>query len=347
MRDYELDPAIASRGKREPRWGDHANLHRRLQCRSGQAQAWYPRRADRAPCYGSRIVIDLHAHTTASDGSLTPAELVAHAAELGLRAVAITDHDTIDGLAEALTAARRYGIEVVPGVEIPLEFASFTLDMLGYFLCGPPTQELHDQLRSLRRERDERNAQILAKLAGLGYPLRREELAAAAGGEAVGRPHIGEALRRRGYVSSITEAFERLLRRGAPAFVERRRLSLPSAMRLIHESGGVAVIAHPGIIRTDSAGLRRLLREGVRQGLVGLECSYPLHDDRTTEQCLALAAEYGLVATGGSDFHGAIKPAIQLGRGSGGQPIPDEMLDRLKERCAQVASTMTRVPPGV
>lgn len=278
-------------------------------------------------------VIDLHAHTTASDGSLTPTELVAHAAAIGLRAVAVTDHDTVDGLPEALAAASRYGVEVVPGLEIPLEYESFTLDMLGYFLCGAPTAEFREQLRLLRRDRDERNGRILAKLAELGYALTPQDLAAAAGGEAVGRPHIGEALRRRGYVESITEAFERFLRRGAPAFVERRRLRLAASIRLIRESGGVAVIAHPGIIRTDEAGLRRLLRDAARHGLAGLECSYPLHDEETTQRCLRLAAEHNLVATGGSDFHGAIKPAIELGRGSGGRPIPDDVLEQLRERC--------------
>jgi predicted metal-dependent phosphoesterase TrpH len=278
-------------------------------------------------------VIDLHAHTNCSDGSETPTELVALAAEIGLKAVAITDHDSVDGIPEALAAGRRYRVEVVPGVEIPLEFESFTLDMLGYFLCGAPSDEFRDQLERLRRGRDERNVRILEILRELGYPLDPAELAQVAGGEAVGRPHIGEALRRRGYVSSITEAFERFLRRGAAAYVDRRRLGLAPAVRLIRESGGVAVIAHPGIIRTDHAGLRRLVREAARLGVVGMECSYPLYDEETEGRCRALAAEFGLVATGGSDFHGSVKPAAHLGQGAGGRPIPDEVLEQLRARC--------------
>jgi predicted metal-dependent phosphoesterase TrpH len=278
-------------------------------------------------------MIDLHAHTSCSDGSLTPSELVALAAEIGLSAVAVTDHDSVEGIGEALAAGPRYGVEVVPGVEIPLEHERCTLDMLGYFLCGGPTDEFRERLERLRRDRDGRNEQILAKLAQLGYPLDPAELAEVADGEAVGRPHIGEALRRRGYVGSITEAFERFLRRGAPAFVDRRRLGLAEAVRLIGSSGGVPVIAHPGIIRTDAAGLERLVRDGVRLGVGGLECYYPLHDEETLRRCLDLAEKYQLVATGGSDFHGAMKPQSRLGQAYDGRPVPDSVLTALKALC--------------
>ena len=209
-------------------------------------------------------MIDLHAHTHCSDGTLAPAELVALAREIGLSAIAITDHDTVDGLEEALAAGLQLGVEVVPGVEINLEHNEVTLDLLGYFLAGAPSDELREQLARLRRYRDERNARILARLAELGYPIEPAELAAIAGGEAVGRPHIGEAMRRRGYVQSISEAFERFLRRSAPAYVDRRRLGLAEGVRLLRDSGGVAVIAHPGIIRTDEAGLRHLCSDAAR-----------------------------------------------------------------------------------
>lgn len=278
-------------------------------------------------------MIDLHAHTTCSDGSVTPTQLVELAAGLGLSAVAITDHDSVEGLAEGAEAGHRLGIQVVPGVEIPLEYETFTLDMLGYFLCGPPSEEFRERLARLRRGRDERNAQILARLRQLGISLDPAELAGIAAGEAVGRPHIGELMRRRGYVDSITEAFEQYLRRGKPAYVDRRRLGLREALRLITSSGGVASIAHPGIIRTDHAGIDRLLRESARHGLVGLECYYPKHDDGTVFHFLELADEFGLVPTGGSDFHGDMKPEIKLGQVWRGQAVPDDVLDRLKARC--------------
>jgi 3',5'-nucleoside bisphosphate phosphatase len=283
-------------------------------------------------------MIDLHAHTTCSDGSMTPTQLVELAARLGLSAVAITDHDSVEGLAEGAEAGRRCGIEVVPGVEIPLEYETFTLDMLGYFLCGLPSDEFRERLVRLRKGRDERNAEILARLRDLGMDLDPAELAEIAGGEAVGRPHIGELMRRRGYVNTITEAFDNYLRRGKPAYVDRRRLSLREALRLIASSGGVASIAHPGLIRTDHGGMDRLLRESVRDGLVGLECYYPKHDDRAVYHFLELADEFRLVPTGGSDFHGDIKPDIRLGKVWRGQAVPDEALERLKARCEPAAS---------
>ena len=204
-------------------------------------------------------MIDLHTHTTFSDGSLTPTQLVEEAAAMGLSAVAVTDHDTVDGLPEALAAGERLGIEVIPGVEINLEHDRVTMDMLGYFLAGRPSDELQEELAELRAYRDERNARMLERLAELGMPLDPGDLAAAAENGAVGRPHIGEAMVRRGYASSISEAFELYLRRGAPAWVDRRRLSLGRALKLLRASGALPVIAHPGIIRTDAAGLNHIV----------------------------------------------------------------------------------------
>ena len=275
-------------------------------------------------------MIDLHTHTLFSDGSLTPSELVEEATALGLTAVAVTDHDTVDGLPEALAAGERLGIRVVPGVEINLEHDRVTMDMLGYFLNGSPSEALKATLAELRLYRDERNARILERLTELGYPLDPDDLAAAAENGAVGRPHIGEALVRHGYAGSITEAFERFLRRGAPAWVDRRRLSLGAAMRLLRASGGLPVLAHPGIIRTDAAGLEHIVRDAARLGMAGLECYYPLHDEATVARCLGLAEKYALVPTGGSDFHGSVKPSAHLGIGSAGLPLPDELLADLE-----------------
>ncbi len=252
------------------------------------------------------------------------------AARLGLTAIAVTDHDTVDGLPEALAAGARLGIRVVPGVEINLEHERVTMDMLGYFLAGSPSDELRDTLGELRAYRDERNARILARLAEIGCPVDAEDLAAAAGDGAVGRPHIGEAMVRRGYVSTIGEAFERYLGRGAPAWVDRRRLSLGHALRLLRASGGLPALAHPGLVRTDAAGLERIVRDAARLGMVGIECYYPLHDEATVSRCLALARKYALAPTGGSDYHGSVKPDIHLGVGSAGQPLADELLGGLE-----------------
>jgi 3',5'-nucleoside bisphosphate phosphatase len=275
-------------------------------------------------------MIDLHTHTTFSDGSQTPTELVEEAAAKGLTAIAVTDHDTVDGLSEALAAGKRLGVEVIPGVEINLEHDRVTMDMLGYFLAGGPTEELQRQLAELRVYRVERNDRMLERLAELGLPLGPEDLAAAGENGAVGRPHIGEAMVRRGYVSSISEAFELYLRRGAPAWVDRRRLGLGRAIKLLRASGALPVLAHPGIIRTDPAGLNHIVRDAARGGLAGIECYYPLHSEETVARCLGLAEKYALVPTGGSDYHGNVKPKARLGRGSLGRPVPDEVLAGLR-----------------
>jgi predicted metal-dependent phosphoesterase TrpH len=306
-------------------------------------------------------MVDLHTHTTYSDGTFSPRRLVELAAQVGLSAVAITDHDSIDGVAEATAAGSELGVEVVAGVEINLFHDQLTVDLLGYFPggplgaarpCGEPSSaprpdaeppdseppsgtEMRAALIELRQARDERNAQILERLAELGYPVAPEELAAIAGSGAVGRPHVGEAMRRRGYVDSITEAFERFLARGAPAWVDRRRLSLREAVRLVARADGLAVIAHPGIIRTDAAGLARLVGEARRCGVDGIECFYPEHDEQTVARCLVLAATNGLVPTGGSDFHGETKPGVRLGQANAGRPVPDAVLAGLKVRWAE------------
>ena len=280
-------------------------------------------------------MVDLHAHTTYSDGTFSPRALVELAAQVGLSAVAVTDHDSVDGIAEATAAGSELGVEVVAGVEINLFHDQSTVDLLGYFPGEPPGDELRAALVELRRARDERNAQILERLSERGYPVAPEELAAIAGGGAVGRPHIGEAMRRRGYVDSITAAFERFLARGAPAWADRRRLTLSEAVRLVARADGLAVIAHPGIIRTDAAGLARLVGEARRCGVDGIECFYPEHDEQTVARCLVLAATNGLVPTGGSDFHGETKPGVRLGQANGGRPVPDAVLAGLKERWAE------------
>ena len=275
-------------------------------------------------------MIDLHTHTTFSDGSQTPAELVEEAAAIGLTAIAVTDHDTVDGLPQALAAGERLGVDVVPGVEINLEHDQVTMDMLGYFLAGMPTEELLAELAELRVYREERNARMVARLAELGLPLDPEDLAAASENGAVGRPHIGEAMVRRGYVRSISEAFKLYLRRGAPAWVDRRRLALGRALKLLRASGALPVLAHPGIIRTDAAGLNAIVRDAARGGMAGIECYYPLHDEGTVARCLGLAGKYALVPTGGSDYHGTVKPKARLGVASLGEPVPDEVLADLR-----------------
>jgi 3',5'-nucleoside bisphosphate phosphatase len=275
-------------------------------------------------------MIDLHTHTAFSDGSQTPTQLVEEAAAKGLSAIAVTDHDTVDGLPEARAAGERLGVQIIPGVEINCEYEQITMDLLGYFLAGMPTDELQTELAQLRVYRDKRNDLMLERLTDLGLPLDASDLAEAGENGAVGRPHIGEAMVRRGYVSSISEAFELYLRRGAPAWVDRRRLALGHALRLLRESGALPVLAHPGIIRTDAVGLEHIVRHAARGGMAGIECYYPLHDAETVRRCLTLADKYALVPTGGSDYHGTVKSGITLGVAAGGKQVPDDVLTGLR-----------------
>jgi predicted metal-dependent phosphoesterase TrpH len=276
--------------------------------------------------------IDLHTHTTYSDGSFTPTEIVRMAAEAGLAAVAITDHDSVAGNAEAVEAGPIYGVEVVPGVEISVNHGGPSYHVLGYFidyLYGP----LISSLEAIRRFRDERNVKIVAKLNELGMQVTLEEIEAEARGESVGRPHVAAVLLHKGYVSSNQEAFDRYLAKGKPAYIDRDRLSAADGIDLIQEAGGVAVFAHPGIYKWDGPDdLRRTVAEFAEMGIVGLEAFYSDHTPEDERRITTLADEFGLLVTGGTDFHGKAKPEFELGRGTGNLAVSYEHLQKLKER---------------
>jgi predicted metal-dependent phosphoesterase TrpH len=277
-------------------------------------------------------LIDLHTHTTASDGSLTPAELVAMAAQAGLKALAVTDHDTVDGLAEALEAGRRAGLEVVPGVEISVQGGpTGSMHMLGLLVDhGHPG--LVEGLKRLQRARAERNPKIVQKFNALGIPLTMEEVAAHAGGELVGRPHFAQALLKRGIVRDRGEAFARYLGAGAPAYVAKYRFSPAEGMAMIRAAGGVPVLAHPGMLKLATGDLEKLVRELMRDGLEGIEALYSEHDQALRNWLTSLAARLGLVISGGTDFHGLAKPDIRLGLGRGDLRVPPGVLAGLKQR---------------
>jgi hypothetical protein len=281
-------------------------------------------------------LMDLHAHTTASDGSYTPAELVALAARSGLKAVAVTDHDTADGLAQALAAGPGAGIEVVPGVEISVQGGpTGALHMLGLWVDHQCPQ-LVEGLKRLQQARAERNPQILARLNQLGVPLTMEEVLAQAGGGQVGRPHFAQAMMAKGLVSDRGEAFGRYLAAGKPAYVPKYRFEPKVGMAMIRAAGGLPVLAHPGVLKLSLPELEGLLRGLMKDGLQGMEAHYSEHDSATTRALLGLAARLGLVVSGGSDFHGAAKPDISLGTGWGDLRVPAGLLVPLKQRLARL-----------
>ena len=274
-------------------------------------------------------MIDLHTHTTHSDGSLTPAELVDAAVCAGLSAVALTDHDTTSGLAEFMRAAEGR-LRAVPGVEISTDYGPGTLHMLGYFIMpGGPAEAM---LSTLRAARDERNAEMIRRLNALGFDLTLDEVSACSGGQVIARPHFAQAMVARGFVRDRDEAFVKFLARGRPGYAERRKFAPDESIRLIRAAGGVPVLAHPFSLDLHTRRLRALLAPLREAGLEGIEAWYPIHPPSRTRAYLRLAEELDLVPTGGSDFHGAGKPDIRLGRGFGGLRVPDDIVDRLAAR---------------
>jgi predicted metal-dependent phosphoesterase TrpH len=276
--------------------------------------------------------IDLHTHTTASDGSFSPGELVRQADQAGLKAVAITDHDTIDGLGEALEAGQGLDMEVVPGVEISIEVGLKG----GAHLVGLWVEQDHksllEGLERLQEARLQRNPRMLAKLNELGLPLSMEDVLEQAGGGQVGRPHFARALVHKGLANSVGEVFSRWLSTDGPAFAPKQRLTPEEGLGMVRAAGGVPVLAHPALLGLDRLGLEALLRKLKGLGLEALEAYYSEHDLATCRNLISLAARLGLAVSGGSDFHGNDKPQVKLGMGKGDLRVPSTLLAALKQR---------------
>jgi len=238
------------------------------------------------------------------------------AADMGLAAFALSDHDTLDGIPAAVEAAEELGLPLVPAVELSVDLSSGgSAHLLGYFpdsriprLCSPDTP-LGRALQRVRDARYERNPRILTKLSKMGMHVPAPEVARAAGEGVVGRPHIAQVMVRRGYVGSEREAFDRFLARGKPAYVERQRLFADAAIGLIREEAGIPVIAHPGLMRRSPEELSALIASLADRGMGGIEVYYPGHDRALTEHLSGLALRLGLVATGGTDYHGECSSA--------------------------------------
>ena len=276
--------------------------------------------------------IDLHIHTTASDGTFTPEEVVREASRIGLAAVAITDHDTAAGYARAAAEGENCGLEVVPGIEISTKFRS-AVHILGYYIDAQ-SPALGEVLDWMHRDREERNVKLCAMLRERGVDIDIERMHARFG-DLVGRPHFAEIMIENGMARDMNDAFERLLNKNKPFFIPRQFLPIERSIEIIREAGGTAVLAHPFQYRLDDAGLRELIEHCMESGLEGMECRYSGYDAAQTAYLEALAAEYGLVRTGGSDFHGAIKGEIRLGEGKGGLNVPYAFLEELRSRRAK------------
>ncbi len=250
--------------------------------------------------------VDLHAHSTASDGSKSPTAVVAAAKAARLSAIALTDHDTMDGVAEAVGAADMHGIRVVPGVELSATDDQREVHLLGLHIQRPSTIE--ESLREFRNRRRARAVQIVAKLNALGVPITFEDVLARAGDAAIGRPHLARVLIDGGWARDSRDAFDRYLGAGRPAYVAKHRLSVADAIALVHAGGGLAVLAHPG-----PEGRRETIERFVAVGLDGVEVRHPGHTGEDTNRLAALVDFFGLVASGGSDWHGAADGPRVLG----------------------------------
>ena len=287
---------------------------------------------EKTGCHMGRI--DLHLHTTCSDGSLSPTDVVTLGHTAGLKALAVTDHDTIDGLAEALTAGTGLGIEVIPGIEISARFEGRETHILGYFIDWKDVR-LSEHLEHQRASRHQRNPQVVEKLNQLGLELTYAEVIETAGSDSVGRPHIAQALLHKGHVQSIQEAFDRYLKDGGAAYVPRVLPDATEVIRWIREAGGVSVLAHPQWVKPPHLPLLTVCRSLKDSGLIGIEVFYSTHTKRQTSEYLEISRTLDLLITGGSDFHGSAKPDIRIGYGRGDLKVPEKLLEPLRQAIPQ------------
>lgn len=276
-------------------------------------------------------LIDLHTHTTASDGSDTPAEVVRKAADLGLIAVAITDHDTVAGLDEGEEESKRHSIEFIRGCELSANCDYGSVHILGLWL--PKEHAIYaEKFTALQTCRNTRNRKIIEKLQSLGINISYEEVIAVSGGEAIGRPHIANVLIQHGEVATSREAFDRYLARGKAAYVAREGLSPQDAVKLLASIGATVSIAHPMLISCTDAELNDIVADMRAVGLHAIEAYHSSHSESDVRHCVDLARRHGLVLSGGSDYHGTHKPYIALGRGRGGLRVAWHVLEALKEQ---------------
>lgn len=276
------------------------------------------------------MAVDLHTHSNKSDGSDPPAQLIEKAAAKGLRAVALTDHDTQEGIPEAAEAAARRGIELVPGVEISCAWPEGAMHLAVLFL-EPGTGPLQDALEKVRSNRSTRNAGIADRLRQMGIDISIEEVLAEARVGVVGRPHFAAVLVRKGVVPDIPTAFNEFLGNQAPAYVDRERLGPEEAISLARASGALPVLSHPHTLGLNTAATyASTYRRLASAGLIGIETFYGDYPPEQREELAATARSFGLIPSGGSDYHGSYKEGLELGTGRGDLHVPDAVLEELR-----------------
>ena len=284
--------------------------------------------------YKNRLRIDLHIHSTASDGSLTPADIIDHAQKLKLAAIAITDHDSVDGSKEALQIGIPPSLGFVTGVEIsaahpPFFPGSGSFHILGYDIRLDHAG-LNQTLTKLQDARRNRNPEILKRLNKLGFQITLEELKFNDTEGQLGRPHIAYTMMKKGFVATIDEAFDRYLGAGKPAYVDKYRIECEQAINIIRQAGGVPVLAHPAHLHIEAEQELEVLLQKLKSiGLAGIEVYYPGHSARQINLYSKMAGKYDLLMTGGTDFHGSVTPKIKMGFGTGDLFVPYTLYEDL------------------
>jgi len=273
--------------------------------------------------------IDLHIHTAASDGTDSPAAAVEKAAELRLRAMSVTDHDSVSGVAEAMAAGERLGVEVVPGIEVSSDYRDNNVHILGYFI-DIHNPALRPVLDWVKNERDERNAKIVGMFAADGFDISLGILNELYPNSVLGRPHMAEYLMKKGYTASVKEGFDKYLGTGKPYYLPKRRISIADAVKVIVAAGGVPVLAHPLEYHYPENETIEMIEYAKSLGIRALECYYSEHSLVQQRWMLAQAERYGLGVSGGSDYHGTRKVHISMGSGTGHMDIPYSVLENLK-----------------
>lgn len=277
-------------------------------------------------------MVDLHIHSTASDGSLTPAELVFEGKKLGLEAMALTDHDTVGGIETFLLTAESENLTAIPAVEIGVDFLPDSLHILGYYI-NHWNEQLVKGLEEIRKSRKERAPRMIDNLRSYGFDITLSEILAETSDDStVGRFHFARAMVRKGFVKDPKEAFDKYLSAGTPGYYPRKKILPCEAIELILTAGGLPVIAHPKFVDTDTpAKFEKLLRDLIECGLKGVEAYYPKHTKEEEKRYIFLASKYNLLVTGGSDYHGPDYRNYKLGFGTELEPIPQAILDGIEQ----------------
>ena len=273
-------------------------------------------------------IVDLHTHSNISDGSLSPEELIHRDIDLSISAIALTDHDTIDGISRAKAAAKEQ-IEFIPGIELSAFYKDREVHIVGLYI-NIENEAFYDSISKVALVRDQRNLLMIKNMADHGIDITPEKMFESEGSGILTRANFANYLKNHGYVSSTNEAFKKYLDKGRPFYIPRQQLSPKDAIHMIQLAGGVPILAHPLLYKFTMEQLRQCLRDLKELGLVGMEAYYSRNTGTDTPRMKTLADEFGLIYSGGSDFHGKYKPDIELGIGTGHLRVPYEVLDGIK-----------------